>query len=495
MKKLLLLLIFIFTNVLFAQGSGSYYNPKDDQYRVLGLKRAKEAYESIKTEYERNKQLLAKGLIAQKDFDRIKNTFSDAEVNYHQALLAVLFEKQYISVVEAIKYQAADGKKHVKLRIANTSQGGAEFQKLINIDDELFRSLQPETANNIYISLLNDNNAIISQPYEIKIDQLKFGKPATVDFVLLQDLDAVTVNLIYGSGSQRAPKIYLQKDASVNKVVFQSEQFSQEVELSKDATYDLTLELFSGNENTFKLETINLPKVINSYFSNPQTGARLSQYKFTQDSQTKKAALKVYMPDRPDESLKLDQAIEFYVLAIPYDRIGEIKIQKDKIYTSQEIESMNLGYLKLELVPKGRGELIVKAAQLFFSKYSGEKINFPLQIYNEGSRNLSNIEFTVELPVNWQRKISPEVVSNLNIREEKNVNFEVFPPEDIAPGKYEVRIKTTSLSDNQIIRSDDKIITIEIKEETSLLGTLFLMMIIASIIVGIVVFGIKLTRK
>lgn len=495
MKKLLLIMILLFVAELTAQGSGSYYNPKDDQFRILGLKRAKEAYESVKTEYERNKQLLSKGLISQKDFERVKNTFADTEVNYHQALLAVLFEKQYISVVEAIKYQAADGKKHVKLKIANTSQGGAEFQKLINIDDELFRSLQPETANNIYISLLNDNNAIISQPYEIKIDQLKYGKPVTVDFILLQDLDAVTVNLIYGSGSQRAPKIYLQKDASVNKVVFQSEQFSQEVELGKEATYDLTLELFSGNENTFKLETVNLPKVINSYFSNPATGARLSQYKFTQDSQTKKAALKIYLPDRPDETLKLDKGIEFYAIAIPYDRIGEVKIQKDKIYTLKEIEEMNLGYLKLELVTKGKGELVVKAAQLFYSIYSGEDIKFPLQIYNEGSRNLSNIEFTVELPFNWQRKIQPEVMKSLNIREEKNVEFEIYPPDDIAPGKYEVRIKTTSLSDNQVIRTDDKIITIEIKEETSLVGTLILIMIIASIIVGIVVFGIKLTRK
>ena len=38
----------------------------------------------------------------------------------------------------------------------------------------------------------------------------------------------------------------------------QSQQFSQEAELGKTATYDLNLELYSGTTNTFSLEVLNL---------------------------------------------------------------------------------------------------------------------------------------------------------------------------------------------------------------------------------------------
>ena len=98
----------------------------------------------------------------------------------------------------------------------NTS-GSAEFKKLIQVEDDLFKALQPDVINDIYISLLNDDNAIISQPYEIKVEKLFFGKPIEIDFALLQDLDMLTVNLVYSNGTQRSPKIYLEKDESAGK--------------------------------------------------------------------------------------------------------------------------------------------------------------------------------------------------------------------------------------------------------------------------------------
>ena len=251
MKKVFTVFLILFSIDSFAQSPGSYYNPKDDQFRLLGLKRAKEQYETSKAEYERDTTLFNKEMISEKDLERAKSAYSDSEVNYYQALLAVLFEKQYVSVVKAIKYQTKKGENHVKLTIANTSGGGSqEFKKLVNIEDALFKSLQPEVVNNVYVSLLNESNAIISQPYEAKVDEIRYGYPVTIDFTLLQDLDAVTVNIIYGNGTQRAPKIFLQKDQSVNKVVFQSDQFSQEVNLGSSASFSMSLELFSGSNKS-----------------------------------------------------------------------------------------------------------------------------------------------------------------------------------------------------------------------------------------------------
>ncbi|MEW6197024.1 MAG: hypothetical protein AB1521_17895, partial [Bacteroidota bacterium] len=96
MYKLLITISLIIAFNNYAQSTGSYYNPKDDKYRLLGLKRAKEQYEASKADYERSLSLFQKEMISAKELERAKSSYSDAEVNYHQALLAVLFEQQYV---------------------------------------------------------------------------------------------------------------------------------------------------------------------------------------------------------------------------------------------------------------------------------------------------------------------------------------------------------------------------------------------------------------
>lgn len=394
-----------------------------------------------------------------------------------------------------MKYQSKDGKKHVKIKLANTSEGGGEFKKLVNVDDKLFRSLQPDIVNNVYVSLLNDKSAIVGQPYEAKIPEIRNGAPVTIDFTLLQDLDEVTVNLIYGNGTQRAPKIFLQKDVSENKVILQSEQFSQEVELGKTATFNMTLELFSGTGNTFKLEVVNLPKQINYYFVDPVTSAKLSQFRFNQTSETKKAGLQVFLPDRSTGEIVVDKPMTFYVLVIPLDKVDALGGLKDKIYTKEEIDKMNVGYIKLDLTPKGAGKLNLRAQQLFFSSNSNDKITVPVEVINDGTKRLDNVEFEVTLPLNWTKEISPKFVESVGVREEKRVEFSFIPPADVSPGKYDIPIKTTSYSENQLVKAEDKTITIEIKQPVNIISTIIIALLIIGVVAGMVIYGLKLTRR
>lgn len=490
-----IMLIIILTAPLFAQGTGSYYNPKDDQYRLLGLKRAKELFETAEADYNRQKELYEKELIAKKELDRAYSVYADAQVNYQQALLAVIFEKQYVAVQNAVKFQEPNGKIRVRLTLANTSEGGAEYQHLLNIEDELFQSLKPEIVHDVYVSLLNEENAIISQPYEAKIEELLFGKPQTIEFTLLQDLDAVTVNIVYGSGTQRAPKIYLQKDESANKVIIQAIQFSQEAELGGTATYNMTLELYSGIDNTFKLEVVNLPQQINRYFVDPSSQARLSQFKFTQSVNTREAALQVNLPDRTSSEITIDEPMQFFVLVIPYERLDEFKNIRTKTYTEEEIKAMDVGYQKLELLPRGIGEMVVKAPQLYFSILPDEEIEVPINIVNEGTRRIDNIEFELDVPLNWQKSVEPLVIERLDIREEKRAVLKFTPPSDVSVGKYEMRLKTTAYSNNQPIKAEDKTISVSVEAEANVFGTILIILLILGLVTGIVIFGIKLARK
>jgi NPCBM-associated, NEW3 domain of alpha-galactosidase len=490
-KTFYVLAIFVFS--LYAQSSTNF-NKRDDEYTLLGLKRAKAAFEMADTDYNRLLKLYQDGFVSEQEIIRAKQARADAEVNYQQSLLSVIFEGQYVSVDKAVKYQQKDGSKHARITLSNMS-GGAEFDKLIEVDDALFRSLQPDVVNDVYVSLLNDDNTIISQPYESKIEVLKHGHPVEIDFELLQDVDVVSVNIVFSNGKNRAPKIFLQKDNSANKVILQSDQFAQEVELGGAAEFDLNLELFSGEGNTFRLEVVNLPASINRYFVDNTTNARLRQIKFSERSNTISAKLNIFLPELPSAEVKIDTPIAFYILAIPISFKNSNGKWSSRQWTEQELNKLNLGFVRLEINPRGTGKLLVRAPQLFYSIEKDQPVEARIELKNEGSRALNNVQIETDLPLNWRKQVDPDVIKKLAIGEEQIVSFTFFPPQDVSPGRYEIRIRTRSLSDEQPVEGEDKNITIEIKAETNLFGMILLVLFIVGIIGGMVVFGIKLTRK
>ena len=490
----LLLMLALGWTGLYAQ-LGNPFNERDDKYRLLGLKRAKAIFETAQRDHQRTLNLFEQKLVPRSELDRTASNLADAEVNYHQSLLAVIFEGQYVAIVSAIKYQGEDGRKHVRLTLENTSGGGAEYRRLLNIDDELFRSLQPDIVYDIYVSLLDDDNTIISSPYEAKIEELQHGRPAEIDFTLLRDLDTVTVGMSYGNGTQRSPKISLQKDASIDKVILQSEQFSQEAELGGSATFDLTLELFSGENDTFKLEVVNLPTILNRYFMDPDSQARLRQFKFTEGNNTRQAALQVFLPDRANQAISIDRPIPFFALVIPRNQALELGDMRGRQWSEEEIEALEVGYVRLELVPRGVGELLVKAPQLYYSVHPGEPIAMALDLKNEGTQRLDNIEVRADPPLNWQKTVDPALIPSLEVGEEQRVTVTVSPPAEVAVGKYEIRLQSSSLSDNQPIDGDDKTMTVEIVAQTEVTGIALVMAAIVALVLGIVVFGIRLARR
>lgn len=474
---------------------GNPFNERDDKYRLLGLKRAKALFDTATADYQRTKDLFEQKLVPRAELDRAASTLADAEVNYQQSLLAVIFEGQYVAIVGAIKYQAEDGRKHVRMTLENTSGGGDEYARLLNVDDELFRRLQPHIIHDVYVSLLDDDNAIISNPYEFKIEELEYGHPADIDFALLRDLDAVTVGISYGNGAQRSPKISLQKDSSVNKVIIQSEQFSQEAELGGSATFDLTLELFSGQNDTFKLEVLNLPEQLNRYFLDPSSQARLSQFKFTEGNNTRSAALQVSLPDRPTSAIEIGKPIPFFALVIPRQQAEDLGNMQARAWTAEEIRDLEVGFVKLELVPRGMGKLVVRVPQLYFSALADQSVEIALDLKNEGTRSLENVELQVDPPLNWLKEVEPELIRSLGVGREERMIVRVTPPADVVVGKYEIRVQSTSLSDNQPVDGEDKTVTIEIQAETDITGIAIVVGAIVALVLGIVIFGIRLSRR
>lgn len=499
MKRFLtLFLIAVCFGLLLPETSSAqspFPNARDDSYPLLGLKRAKSLYDRTKSELARQEELYNKDLISKEQYEAAVNTYQDAEVNYQQSLLVLLFEQQFVSIKRAVKSQDENSKKQVNVTLENTSGATEEFAQIVNMEDDLFRSLQPDVIHNIYVSLSNDDGAIISSPYEIKLTELRSGQPKTVEFELLQDIDEVTVNIIYGNGSSRSPKVFLEKDATANRVLIQSERFSQEVELGNTATFGLGLELFSGTNDTYKLEVVNLPSSVTRYFNEVGATGRISQIKFTESKNSIDANLQIALPDRPTDDVPMDNPIPFYVLAVPISQLGEISSRVNEEWTEAEIEALNVGFVRLEMIPRGVGRLVVKAPQLYNEGDNESEVEFTFQVVNEGSRRLDNIEFELDAPFEWEKRIEPAIIPSLGIREEQTVKLYLTPPSDVSVGRFETRMRSTSLSDSQPVNGEDKTFTVLIAAQASILGTSIILLLIIGLVGGLVYFGIKLSRK
>ncbi len=480
-----------------AAASAQIVNVNDETYLLLALKKAKAKYEQVRSRFERSEQMLEENLISLQQFEEIKQQYFIEETNYQQALLRVIFDQPHIVIEKAIKYQTRDNQRRVKLSLRNTSGGSMEYQKLMVSKDHIFGDeLEPNTIKSVFVSIMNTNDqTIIGQPYEIKIPELKFGDVHTVDFLLLkEDVDAVKVSMIYSNRTVQRD-IYLQTDASANIVDINSTQFSQEADLGSDATFDLTLERFSATDDVYKLTVLNLPRQISYDFIDSETQARLSQVKFTQGVNTKKLELKIYLPDRDDENIVIDEPIVFYALALSRDHFEKLGHNGKVEYDQQEIDDIQGGKVKLELIPKGVGRIEVRAPSLYHEITVGDSMEMDITVQNTGTRRLDNVKISTDTPFRWRSIIQPDLVKSLELDKEEIVHLTFIPPSDVGVGAQEVKIKTEALADNRPVETENKIVRIQVDARTSILMISLLVLLLSALVVGVVVFAVKNSRR
>jgi uncharacterized membrane protein len=97
--------------------------------------------------------------------------------------------------------------------------------------------------------------------------------------------------------------------------------------------------------------------------------------------------------------------------------------------------------------------------------------------------------------LNWTKSVTPSNIPSLDTGEETRVDLVFTPPKNIAVGKYDFRVRTNGLSDNQPVNGEDKTVTIEIQASANIIGTALLVLFIIALVGGIVVFGIRLSKR
>ncbi|MBN2414252.1 hypothetical protein JXO52_00335 [bacterium] len=485
-------LVLVTAGQLFGQRSGT-----DQATLLLDLKKARANYETAKQQYENDEKLFSKDALSKNDFERSRNTMLSTQVEYQKLILRVISEQSYIVIERAVKYQTRQKRRKVRVVLRSTASGNEEYLEFFRQNQDVFTTdMRPEKVYNIFVSLLNlDDKTIIGDPYEAHVPSIELGGTAEVNFTLLRDVESLQILLNYGDRSDTR-NVYLQQDASANIIDIVSQQFSQETNLGARATYDLNLERFSSGDDVYKLEVVNLPRQVTYEFIDPSTNARLSQVIFPQGVTSKSLSLIVYLPDRTDDKVVIDRPIDFYSLVLPQKEAAALnELKSDNRISHEDLEKINAGKVKLELIPRGVGRIEVSAPTLYHEIKTGEQVTMTATVKNTGTRRLDNIKIEADVPPTWKAEVEPTLIPSLDVEAEQQVTLRFMPPQDVGVGAQEVKIKTEAMADNRAVQTEDKTVRIQISAKTPLLGSLILILMLIGLVVGIVVFGIKLSRR
>jgi len=463
---------------------------------LLDLKKARAAYEIVSQKLDDDQRLYENKAISEDEYNQSKNELLSREVDYQKLLLRVISEQSYIIVEKAIKYQTRTGEKRVRITLRSTMEGNQEYLDQFKEHYDLFTpEMRSGKIYNIFVSILNlADQTIIGSPYEEKIPNLELGKVAIVDFGLLQDVETLQVALNY-SGKKDNKNIYLEKDTSANIVDINSTQFSQEADLGSQSAFDLIFERFSISDDVYRLAVLNLPRQISYDFIDTETGARLSQLKFTQGVNTKKLILRTYLPDRSDEQITIDNPIVFYAIVVSRAEFEKLQDISNKIFKPEDLDTIQGGKVRLELIPRGVGRIEVRAPSLYHEITVGDSVSMDITIRNTGTRRLDNIKVSVDTPFRWRYLIEPDLVKSLEPDKETISHLTIMPPEDVGVGAQEVKIKTEALADNRRVETINKTVRIQVQAKTPILWTSLLILLLISLVLGIVIFGIKISRR
>jgi hypothetical protein len=463
--------------------------------KLLTLKKAQLQLQKTGGDFDRSLKLKEQGLTSEQEFAQTRTTYLQAQVDYQQALISFMGSEARIAVASAVKFQDTGGKKFVRVTLRYSSKELKELAKLNISAEDLFPLDFMKEIKDVSVSLRSEGK-IISDPYEKTIASLPLEIQKDVTFQLLKDVENLDINVFY-SGKNETTSVFLQKGVSANIVTINSAQFSQEADLESQATFDLSLEKFSGEANIFKLAVANLPHQVNYEFSDPQTNARLSQIKFTEGVTSMKLSLKLYLPKNADAQVVIDKPIVFFALALDNDQAAALRtlLAKKPEIGPKDAETLKAGSVKLELVPRGVGKIEVQAVNLYHEIKVGESVAMEIRVRNAGTRKLNNIRVFADLPLNWRSEIQPDLIASLEQNKEQVVTVRFLPPADFAVGDYEPKIKTECSADNRKVESEEKIVRVHVSSKTNVLGISLLVLLLVGLLVGVVVFGIKLTRR
>lgn len=482
---------------------------------LVDLENAKETHDRYESQLKAAEGLFKKSIISQKELDealsaytRAQQLLKQAEIELDRTKLSFLANATHITIMEAKKYYDSQGRRMLDLVLKNNSnltlaesalglsESGSESQFPSGWQNpEQIRALL--NIENIIVSVVNDTASSIGKPYEKIIPILHYDKQEKLTFTLLTDVQEAGVKLQYLDKTV-TEKIFLEKESLQEIPTVVASQFSQEGQLGTDIRYDLDLEMLVTSDTSFSLLVTNLPPQINFSFIDSGSGARITSVRFTEEVSKHDLALRVSIPQKLDVKM-IDETIRFQAWVVTTKQVELLNILKQE-YAGQVIPAEKLGQIKagrvdLALIPKGAGRLEIMINNLFEEIKPQQDVHIKADLHNDGTLTLFNIVPEISPPLGWTAEVVPKLIERLSPDDKQSIQIHLSPGDDVSVGEYEAQIEARGQSGSEVIEAIEKRLKVKITAETNITATLLLVGGLVILIVGIVVFGVKLSRR
>ncbi|MCF7975502.1 MAG: hypothetical protein K9N55_16915 [Phycisphaerae bacterium] len=476
----------------------------------VALDLAIEAHERYENEYEDSQRLFDQSIISKKELDSALSHYTQAQQQLEQARITLeetqlgfLDNATHITILEAKKYYDPNGRRMLDLVLKNTSNLNQAESALVATDPNRMLAHQwqnPESIRallnieNIIVSIV-DQGSSIGKPYEQIIPLLPFGKQQKLTFVLLTDVDQVGIRKQF-LAKDDIETIYLEKESLQTLPTLAASQFSLEGALGSDIGYDLTLEMLVTSDHSFSTAVTNMPPQINSSFV--EGGARITSVRFSEEVSKHALSLRVSIPQKLDVG-KIDQKIDFQVWVATTTQLEVVNRLKRQYAPDpipvHELEKIEAARVDLTLTPKGTGRLEILINNLYMEIKPQQPVDLEADLHNDGTLTLFNIIPDISPPLGWTAQVTPKTIEALAPNEKHKIQIHLQPGPDVGVGEYEARIETHGQSGSDVIEAIEKRIKVRINAETNLMVTLILVGGLVVLILGIVIFGVKLSRR
>ena len=467
--------------------------------RLMQLEQSRTSLKTQQQELETIRGLFVDGYVALQTFALAENSYQDAQLRFEasqiqleETKLDLLRNATHIAVVEARKYKTDDGRGMVDIVLENASDTRDALLVDTSLSEEELRTLL--TVENIYVSVRN--GPIVGEPYEAQIPSLKVGEKKLLTYRLLRDENAVVVEMSYLDVDSDRRSVILKKGSEQDLPSINSAQFSQTGDLESEVGFGLTLERLSEDERSFALAAVGLPRRID--YSFVDQGAKINQVKFDESTSKATLTLRLRIPEKLDAKLIGCTRTFFAMVAEPteYGPINALQAKfGDEPIPEEEVKQLKVDYVKLELIPKGIGELEVIVSNRYQEIQVGDVMEIQVQFLNRGSAAVQNIKAVVDLPYEWKSTVKPTLIKILEPDQRTVVEVSAEPPSDIAMGNYEVGIEAQGQVGNLNVESLEKNITVRVGARSNVTGHTILIGLLVLLVVGIGLASIKISRR
>lgn len=469
------------------------------QEAELELKKAENALDQITRELTDLEKLYEQDAVtgqevrkARLDMENRKQDLESAKLQLQKTRLKFVEDAIHLTVISARKTVEESGDRRVHITLKNNSdlKEAMTGQPAGVRPKDILPFLNVE---NLFVHL-EQGGVVVGSPYETLVKTLKSGQTISLTFDLKKDVDQLSVVMSY-HGQEDVRDVYLQRSqVGGAKVRLKSSQFSQTAGTGAAARYKFTLERLEEGELVLALDTTSLPEGFKVRFLD-ETGNPLTQVRMLRNVASLTLTAEVNVPEslKPEE---LDQKLGFFIIAATQEQFELFAQQKnEREMTPGALTALGLAYERMELTPKGVGDINLVFDSLDIARMDAQPFSREGKLVNTGTGVLNDVKLIFDKPGGWEIVSEPARLSGIAPGGEVKFQLKVSPGQDSGVGTYDLKIKARSEQEGVTVESSQKTLKVIIEGQTNTKAMSILAGMAVLLVVGIMIYTIRLSKK